>query len=123
MDSLAKGDGTKNSPSAWLDVSECSVEGDDDIARSPLFVPTLNSAESTVETDKSGGQTVKVVGKTLMPCGLLLEVFEWDSSKSVEGKSELVDLSISTATHWNETEIMIPFAAADVAELNRKLAC
>ncbi|KAK2954804.1 hypothetical protein BLNAU_10289 [Blattamonas nauphoetae] len=117
--SLSEGDGTKNSPSAWLDVSECRMEGDEDIARSPLFVPTLNSAESTVETDKSGKQTAKVVGKTLIPCELSLEVFEWDSSKSVEGKSEIVDLSI--ATHWNETEIIIPFTESDVPELNRKM--
>ncbi|KAK2960231.1 hypothetical protein BLNAU_4784 [Blattamonas nauphoetae] len=119
--SLSEGDGTKNSPSTWMDVSECRMEGDEDIARSPLFVPTLSSTESTVETDKSGKQTAKVVGKTLMPCGLSLEVFEWDSSKSVEGKSELVDLSTSSATHWNETEIMIPFSESDVVELNRKM--
>ncbi|KAK2946440.1 hypothetical protein BLNAU_18605 [Blattamonas nauphoetae] len=121
IQSLSEGDGTKNSPSAWLDVSECTIEGDEDIARSPLFVPTLNSTESTAETDKSGKQTLKVVGKTLMPCGLWLEVFEWDSSQSVEGKSALVDLSTSTATHWNETEIIIPFSESDVTELNRKM--
>ncbi|KAK2960864.1 hypothetical protein BLNAU_4261 [Blattamonas nauphoetae] len=113
--------GTEDSPSAWMDASECSVDAKQSIKTSPLFVPTLNSTESTVETDKNGKQTVKVVGKTLMPCGLLLEVFEWDSSKNVEGKSELVDLSTSTATHWNETKIMIPFSAGDVAELNRKM--
>ncbi|KAK2960870.1 hypothetical protein BLNAU_4267 [Blattamonas nauphoetae] len=119
--SLSEGDGTEDSPSAWIDASECSVDAKQSIRTSPLFVPTLNSTESTVETDKSGKQTVKVVGKTLMPCGLSLEVFEWDSSKSVEGKSELVDLSTSTATHWNETEIKIAFSAGDVAELNRKM--
>ncbi|KAK2945226.1 hypothetical protein BLNAU_19866 [Blattamonas nauphoetae] len=121
IDSLAKGDGTKNSPSAWLDASECTIEGDEDIARSPLFVPTLNSTESKVESDKSGKRTVKVVGKTLMPCGLSLEVFEWDSSKGIEGKSENIDLSTSSATHWNETEIIIPFSAADIPNLNKKM--
>ncbi|KAK2952934.1 hypothetical protein BLNAU_12110 [Blattamonas nauphoetae] len=121
MDSLTKGDGTKNSPSAWFDVSECTIEGDEDIVRTPLFVPTLNSTESTVEIDKNGKRRVKVVGKTLMPCGLSLEVFEWDSSKSVDGKSELVDLSTSTTTHWNETEIIIPFPESEVPGLNKKM--
>ncbi|KAK2958178.1 hypothetical protein BLNAU_6882 [Blattamonas nauphoetae] len=121
IQSLAEGDGTLLSRSAWLDVSECTIEGSEDIARSPLFVPTLNSTESKVETDKNGKQTMKVVGKTLMPCDLSLEVFEWDSSKSVEGKSKIVDLSTSTATHWNETEIHIPFSTAVVPELSKKL--
>ncbi|KAK2950378.1 hypothetical protein BLNAU_14713 [Blattamonas nauphoetae] len=121
IQSLSEGDGTKNSRSTWLDVSECRIEGDEDIASSPLFVPTLNSTESTVETDKNKIQTVKVVGKTLMPCGLSLEVFEWDSSKNVEGKSENVDLSTSTAIHWNETEIVIPFPESEVGKLNKKM--
>ncbi|KAK2955069.1 hypothetical protein BLNAU_10000 [Blattamonas nauphoetae] len=119
--SLSEGDGTKNSRSAWLDVSECSIEGDEDITRSPLFVPTLNSTESKVEADKSGKQTVKVVGKTLIPCGLSLEVFEWDSSKNVEGRGEIVDLPTSTATQWNETEIVIPFPEGEVGKLNKKM--
>ncbi|KAK2956963.1 hypothetical protein BLNAU_8038 [Blattamonas nauphoetae] len=108
--------------SMWIDAEECSIDGKEYLVASPLYIPTLSSTESTVETDKNGQQTVKVVGKTLMPCGLWLEVFEWDSSKNVEveGKSELVDLT-STATHWNETEIVIPFSAADVPELNKKM--
>ncbi|KAK2947377.1 hypothetical protein BLNAU_17697 [Blattamonas nauphoetae] len=107
--------------SMWIDADECSIDGRESLIASPLYVPTLNSTESTVETDKSGKQTVKVVGKTLMPCGLLLEVFEWDLSKNVEGKSELVDLSPSTATHWNESEIMIPFPESEVGKLNKKM--
>ncbi|KAK2954535.1 hypothetical protein BLNAU_10555 [Blattamonas nauphoetae] len=121
IQSLSESDGTKNSPSAWLDMTECRIEGDEDIARSPLFVPTLNSTESKVETEQNGKQALKVVGKTLMPCGLSLEVFEWDSSKNVEGEHELVDLSMLTATHWNETEIHIPFSMADVPTLNKKM--
>ncbi|KAK2941018.1 hypothetical protein BLNAU_24069 [Blattamonas nauphoetae] len=105
----------------WIDADECTIVGRDSLIASPLFVPTLNSTESKVETDKNGKQTLRVVGKTLMPCGLSLEVFEWDSSKSVEGKNELVDLSTSTTTHWNETEIIIPFSAADVPQLNKKM--
>ncbi|KAK2962632.1 hypothetical protein BLNAU_2465 [Blattamonas nauphoetae] len=81
----------------------------------------VNSTESTAETDKSGKQTLKVIGKALMPCGLWLEVFERDSDRSVEGKSKLVDLSTSTATHWNETETMIAFSESDASELNRKM--
>ncbi|KAK2950365.1 hypothetical protein BLNAU_14700 [Blattamonas nauphoetae] len=105
----------------WIDTDECSIDGRESLIASPLFVPTLNSTESTVETDKSGKQKVKVVGKTLMPCRLSLEVFEWDSSKNVEGKSELVDLSTSTAIHWNETEIMIPFPESEAGNLNKKM--
>ncbi|KAK2947381.1 hypothetical protein BLNAU_17701 [Blattamonas nauphoetae] len=107
--------------SMWIDADECSIGGRESLIASPLFIPTLNSTESSVETDTSGKQRVKVVGKTLMPCGLSLEVFEWESSKSVEGKSELVDLSPSTATLWNETAIMIPFPKLEVARLNKKM--
>ncbi|KAK2955240.1 hypothetical protein BLNAU_9792 [Blattamonas nauphoetae] len=112
---------TDETDSMWLDADECSLDGRESIVASPLFVPTLNSTESKVETDKNGKQTVKVVGTTLMPCGLSLEVFEWDSSKSIEGKSELVVLSASTATHWNETEIIIPISEIVITNLTKTM--
>ncbi|KAK2955242.1 hypothetical protein BLNAU_9794 [Blattamonas nauphoetae] len=107
--------------SMWIDANECTIDGRESLIASPLFVPTLNSTESTVETDKSGKQRVKVVGTILMPCGLSLEVFEWDSSKSIEGKSELLELSTSAATLWNETEIIVPFPESEVGKLNKKM--
>ncbi|KAK2943383.1 hypothetical protein BLNAU_21693 [Blattamonas nauphoetae] len=42
----------------------------------------------------------------LVPCGLDLEVFEWDSEKSVIGASTLLQLDTLAITKWTETEIV-----------------
>ncbi|KAK2953949.1 hypothetical protein BLNAU_11051 [Blattamonas nauphoetae] len=107
IDSLAKGDGTKNTPSAWIDADTCSISGDQDIVSSPLFVPTLDSdASSTNFEKKTNTMHFTVKGEMLVPCCLDVEVFEWDSSKSVKGESALLSLHSITTTKWAETEIV-----------------
>ncbi|KAK2954401.1 hypothetical protein BLNAU_10733 [Blattamonas nauphoetae] len=107
IDSLAKGDGSKNTPSAWIDADECSMDGDQDIISSPLFVPTLDSDNSSTTFEKkTNTMHFTVKGEMLVPCGLDVEVFEWDSSKSVQGGSALLSLHSLATTKWTSTEIV-----------------
>ncbi|KAK2944290.1 hypothetical protein BLNAU_20786 [Blattamonas nauphoetae] len=107
INSLAQGDGSKNTPSAWIDADECSISGDQDIVSSPLFVPTLDSDASSTNLDKkTNTMHFTVKGEILVPCGLDVEVFEWDSSKSVEGGSALLSLHSLATTKWTSTEIV-----------------
>ncbi|KAK2943382.1 hypothetical protein BLNAU_21692 [Blattamonas nauphoetae] len=43
IDSLSKGDGTEEQPSAWIDADDCTLTGKMTVVSSPLFVPTLDS--------------------------------------------------------------------------------
>ncbi|KAK2953947.1 hypothetical protein BLNAU_11049 [Blattamonas nauphoetae] len=107
IDSLSKGDGTKNSPSAWIDADDCPIDGDQDIVSSPLFVPTLDSDTSSTNFEKkTNTMHFTVKGEMLVPCGLDVEVFEWDSSKSVKGESALLHLDSLATTKWTSTEIV-----------------
>ncbi|KAK2944301.1 hypothetical protein BLNAU_20797 [Blattamonas nauphoetae] len=107
ISSLAQGDGTKNTPSAWIEADECTISGDQDIVSSPLFVPTLDSDTSSTNFEKkSNTMHFTVKGEMLVPCGLDVEVFEWDSSKSVKGESALLSLHSLATTKWTSTEIV-----------------
>ncbi|KAK2954329.1 hypothetical protein BLNAU_10661 [Blattamonas nauphoetae] len=107
IDSLSKGDGTEEQPSAWIDSDDCTLTGKQTVVSSPLFVPTLNSDTSSTNFEKKTNTiyfTVK--GEMLVPCGLDVEVFEWDSSKSVKGGSALLSLHSLATTKWTSAEIV-----------------
>ncbi|KAK2943941.1 hypothetical protein BLNAU_21144 [Blattamonas nauphoetae] len=107
IDSLSKGDGTRESPSAWIDAEECTISGDQFIVSSPLFVPTLDSDNSSTNIEqKTNTIHFSLKGEMLVPCGLDVEVFEWDSEKSVKGASTLLQLDTLATTKWTETEIV-----------------
>ncbi|KAK2959039.1 hypothetical protein BLNAU_6055 [Blattamonas nauphoetae] len=85
--------------SMWIDVGDCDFTGKTSFLASPLFVPSLNANESksaVSKTDKSISLTLK--GEMLIPCGLSLEVFEWNKAKDEKGKSEIVELSTNKTT-------------------------
>ncbi|KAK2940114.1 hypothetical protein BLNAU_24976 [Blattamonas nauphoetae] len=82
------GDGTKDFPSAWIKVEEgCQF--------------------SKVETkQEDSAKTVKLAGKLLIPCGLSLEVFEWnEKSKTETDKSTEISLATANIQNWNETSL------------------
>ncbi|KAK2942117.1 hypothetical protein BLNAU_22960 [Blattamonas nauphoetae] len=108
METLSGGDGTKDFPSAWIKVEEgCEFSSLIVDAHAPLFVPTLLPSLSKVETNKKTAQkTVKLAGKLLIPCGLSLEVFEWNErSKTETDKSTEISLATANIQNWNETSL------------------
>ncbi|KAK2947351.1 hypothetical protein BLNAU_17738 [Blattamonas nauphoetae] len=107
IDSLSKGDGTDEQPSAWIDADDCTLTGKQTVVSSPLFVPTLDSDTSSTNFEKkTNTMHFTVKGEMLVPCGLDVEVFEWDSSKSVKGESALLSLHSLATTKWTLTEIV-----------------
>ncbi|KAK2942125.1 hypothetical protein BLNAU_22968 [Blattamonas nauphoetae] len=108
METLSGGDGTKDFPSAWIKVEEgCEFSSLIVDAHAPLFIPTLLPSLSKVETNKKTAQkTVKLAGKLLIPCGLSLEVFEWnEKSKTETDKSTEISLATANIQNWNETSL------------------
>ncbi|KAK2955681.1 hypothetical protein BLNAU_9371 [Blattamonas nauphoetae] len=102
--SLNGGDGFKTGSSAWISAESCSVTGIDEIAAAPLFIPTLTSSQSSSSFNKTTKTfEVKIVGTTLIPCGLFLGVFEWDEKLKKEGTQIPIEVNMETATNWTET--------------------
>ncbi|KAK2954536.1 hypothetical protein BLNAU_10556 [Blattamonas nauphoetae] len=101
IQSLSGGDGTKDSPSAWIS-PDCSVSGQVVDVDAPLFIPALAVNECSSSKDrKTGVFSISLKGTTLIPCSLLLEIF----SKGNESDSTVVDLSSAPTTLWNETHL------------------
>ncbi|KAK2954062.1 hypothetical protein BLNAU_11025 [Blattamonas nauphoetae] len=121
--SLSGGDGTPTSPSPWISQNDCTMEGLESIRSAPLFIPTLSSSESSSEFSKKNKTfSMWIVGSTLIPCGLCLEVFEIVSSKSeTVGRAKLFDLS-SESTEWkNETHICVSISSSSLSSLDSSL--
>ncbi|KAK2946801.1 hypothetical protein BLNAU_18259 [Blattamonas nauphoetae] len=81
IDSLNGGDGFRGS-SAWMSVDDdCVLSGVDSQPTSPLFVPTLSNESKSTLMKKEGLLDLNIVGSTLIPCDLSLEVFEMTKEK------------------------------------------
>ncbi|KAK2947583.1 hypothetical protein BLNAU_17488 [Blattamonas nauphoetae] len=121
IDSLNGGDGSKDHRSAWMSVDDdCVLSGVDAQPDSPLFVPTLwNESKSTL---KKKGELfeVRIVGSTLIPCGLFLEVFEMTKEKK-EGKSTNVSLTLESVLSFTETEIVLNLLKSSLSSLSSSL--
>ncbi|KAK2945215.1 hypothetical protein BLNAU_19855 [Blattamonas nauphoetae] len=113
----------EDTDSLWIDVGDCDFTGSTSFLASPLFVPSLNTNESKSEIAKNGKSiTLTLKGEMLMPCGLSLEVFEWNKAKDVKGKSDIVELSTDKTTKWTETEIVAKLSTeTDVKNLSSSL--
>ncbi|KAK2960716.1 putative Dynein heavy chain [Blattamonas nauphoetae] len=115
--SLSGGDGSKDHPSAWISADNCSMSGSDSHTEAPFFIPTLDDAKSTVE-HASDVFSVNIVGETLIPCGLGLEVDEWDETTNTTHNSSVIDIISLTPTLSTETALSF---SIDVSNLNSKL--
>ncbi|KAK2950580.1 hypothetical protein BLNAU_14472 [Blattamonas nauphoetae] len=121
--SLSGGDGTPTSPSPWISQNDCSLEGLESIRSAPFFIPTLSTSESSsVFRKKDKTFSIWIVGSTLFPCGLVLEVFEIVSSTAEkEGKSKSFALS-SESTEWkNDTHISVSILLSSLSSLDSSL--
>ncbi|KAK2941991.1 hypothetical protein BLNAU_23092 [Blattamonas nauphoetae] len=118
--SLNGGDGSKDHPSAWISTTDCTLSGDDARPNSALFVPTLSSESNITWMKKEKRFSVLIVGTTLIPCDLYLEVFEMKKDKS-EGESERVELSFDTTDSFNETHINISINLTSLSSLDTSL--
>ncbi|KAK2943070.1 hypothetical protein BLNAU_22013 [Blattamonas nauphoetae] len=111
IESLSGGDGgTELSKSAWISVGDgCHFSSSVVDIRSPHFIPSLNRSKSTISRNsKTQTFTAELVGSLLIPCGLWVEVFEWnEKTKAETGKNVEVDLSTTSIEKWNETRLTL----------------
>ncbi|KAK2947727.1 hypothetical protein BLNAU_17327 [Blattamonas nauphoetae] len=109
--------------SHWISASErCVVKRSDGSPLSePFFIPTisLDNCSSTFSSTTKD-YSVVVSGKTLIPCGLSLIVFEVNSSKA--GNVIPFALPSSFATHHNETSISLEIPTSSLNDLDTTFA-
>ncbi|KAK2944994.1 hypothetical protein BLNAU_20071 [Blattamonas nauphoetae] len=117
---IGAGDGV-SPPHLWIWTDECPVTRDDVAQHAPLFVPTLDANESTSVLDKKLKEySVKVIGTSMVPCGLKLEVFEHNLSKSNEGQPLSFDISSLNPTKWTETELSFVLPQSSLSAMDKK---
>ncbi|KAK2963914.1 hypothetical protein BLNAU_991 [Blattamonas nauphoetae] len=114
------GDGSKEHPSAWMSIEECVLSGKDAPIDSPLFVPTLSKTSHSKLDKKAGHFDVQIEGKTLIPCGLFLEVFEVSKDKR-EGQWTNFELSQSSCASFTETAIAFKLPLSKLTSLDPNL--
>ncbi|KAK2953421.1 hypothetical protein BLNAU_11707 [Blattamonas nauphoetae] len=112
IDGTMNGDGSKDSPSAWISSDNCTITGKEEVARAPMFIPSLNTDETSVKqtSDKIG---IWLVGTLLIPCGLGVEVREWDEKEKKYGKNVTVSLTELNTTAFTETGVSLEMDVSD----------
>ncbi|KAK2950541.1 hypothetical protein BLNAU_14535 [Blattamonas nauphoetae] len=108
--------GAGEEKNAWVSGdSECVVEGVVGEERKLFFEPTLDSSSSSSTLNKKEKKyEVSIVGTTLIPCGLSLEVFVNEDSST---KRVLLPLS-EIASEWNETSLSLVIPTTRLSSLS-----
>ncbi|KAK2948792.1 hypothetical protein BLNAU_16242 [Blattamonas nauphoetae] len=120
INSLNGIDGLSGS-SAWMAIDkDCELSGEHAQPDSPLFVPTLSNESKSTLKKKQELFVVKIVGSTLIPCGLFLEVFEMTKEKK-EGKSTNVSMTLESVSSFSETEIVLNVGQSSLSLLSSSL--
>ncbi|KAK2956846.1 hypothetical protein BLNAU_8123 [Blattamonas nauphoetae] len=118
VESLNGGDGHLPRTAGWITVGdECHFSSPILDVQSPLFIPTLITSDTQVKADKKTKNIqVEIAGKLLIPCGLSLEVFEWnDKTKRETGKWFELEIS-PVAQKWTETALDVTLSESEVAK-------
>ncbi|KAK2956389.1 hypothetical protein BLNAU_8611 [Blattamonas nauphoetae] len=115
----SESDGSESQPSAWFDATNCTVTSTNQIEKSSLFIPTLSSETKNATYDrKNNTGNIVLEGTKLIPCGLRLEVFEWENGTK-DGDLESTELDLSTLDTHEWTEELINLTLNYTEKLKR----
>ncbi|KAK2945200.1 hypothetical protein BLNAU_19889 [Blattamonas nauphoetae] len=93
----------------WISTTECSVADGTTPVDTPFTAPTLDTQKTEV-TASSTHFTLAVVGTLLVPCNLILEVFENTAPKAGQitvGELTSLALTDDNTTDWSETAALL----------------
>ncbi|KAK2942585.1 hypothetical protein BLNAU_22502 [Blattamonas nauphoetae] len=117
--SLNGGDGMET-PSAWISAGDCSLTAKDAISRSPFFIPTLSSSSTSKLNKTEKAFILTINGATLIPCSLMLEVFE-KMKDGTEGQSKQFPLALNTTTSFNDSTIELSLPLSSLSSFDASL--
>ncbi|KAK2943131.1 hypothetical protein BLNAU_21958 [Blattamonas nauphoetae] len=117
---LNGGDGMET-PSAWIMGERCNLTGKESITGSSFFVPSLISKScNSSYTSKTKTFAITIVGTTLIPCGLTLEVFE-KLKDGTMGRDHSFALNLNSTTSFSEKEIVISLSESSLPTFSKSL--
>ncbi|KAK2961757.1 hypothetical protein BLNAU_3194 [Blattamonas nauphoetae] len=117
--SLNGGDGMET-PSAWISASDCLLTAKEAITRSPFFIPTLSSSSTSKLNKTEKAFVMTVHGATLIPCSLMLEVFE-KKKDGKEGLAKPFPLTEDSTTSFNDTTIVVSLPLSSLSSFDDSL--
>ncbi|KAK2944860.1 hypothetical protein BLNAU_20203 [Blattamonas nauphoetae] len=115
---LTVGDGA-NGSSPWISADACSLTIGDVESNAPLFVPTLSPNSTSTFEKKNNTFNVVVLGTTLIPCGLSLEVFEMQKN-DMENNAVPIPMDPSSSTSFTDTNITLSIDRSSFSLLSDK---
>ncbi|KAK2951761.1 hypothetical protein BLNAU_13254 [Blattamonas nauphoetae] len=118
--SLSGGDGLLAGSSGWIDVGDCSLSGMESLLPSPLFAPVLSSDSTCSLNKKDKSFSISIVGTTLIPCGLSLEVYEI-TKKGKEGRKSPFDLSQTSTLSFIDEKITLSLPQSSFSSFDSSL--
>ncbi|KAK2949807.1 hypothetical protein BLNAU_15289 [Blattamonas nauphoetae] len=107
--------------SHWISSDECDVTLGSDEVPAPFFVPSLDGSKSkSVLNKKKDGFDVVIVGTTLIPCSLELEITTTTTAaRNEDHQPARVALNYTSADTWNETTHTLFVPSSLVSMLNQ----
>ncbi|KAK2957941.1 hypothetical protein BLNAU_7117 [Blattamonas nauphoetae] len=121
VSSLSGGDGfSVEHPHLWMAADGCTMTGEYAKPLSPLFIPSLSNTSTSSFNKKKELFEIEVKGSTLIPCGLILEVFEMTKDKK-EGTPTRYLLNRDTTTSFTETSIKLSLPLSSLSSLRPEL--
>ncbi|KAK2959572.1 putative large repetitive protein [Blattamonas nauphoetae] len=114
---LRSGDGTEDGLSPWMALDDCHLNSTSVDAKKALFIPTLDSSK-TKSKHTSKSYDVSIVGSVLMPCGLGLEVVEWDERAKVEKRSTTIELAGLNSSEWTDTSVNFTLNLSSIKDVD-----
>ncbi|KAK2959426.1 hypothetical protein BLNAU_5475 [Blattamonas nauphoetae] len=118
--SLNGGDGKTDRPHLWLSHTNCSLSGDDVNVNAPFFIPTLSSSSTSTLNKTEKAFSLSITGTTLVPCSLMLEVFE-ERKDGKEGQIVRLALSEDSTESFNETHIEMGLPLSSMSTFDKNL--
>ncbi|KAK2941062.1 hypothetical protein BLNAU_24030 [Blattamonas nauphoetae] len=112
--------GNEDLNSLWfLTNKDCVVKHRSNTITATLFVPTLLAASCNSTYDKKGKSfSVVVVGERMVPCGLFLEIYEFDNKMSKEDNTITIELNTSTTTSITDTNMSLSISHSSLTNLS-----
>ncbi|KAK2959579.1 hypothetical protein BLNAU_5357 [Blattamonas nauphoetae] len=118
--SLSGGDGVGDKM-GWFSRSDCTLSGDGVDVKTAFFAPTLSTDESmSMFAKKTETFVITIVGTTLIPCGLKLDVFE-KSKDGTEGQSRSFELNLNSTTSFSEKVIVLSLSESSLPTFSKSL--
>ncbi|KAK2945324.1 hypothetical protein BLNAU_19767 [Blattamonas nauphoetae] len=102
---------------------ECEVSGTDSTPNSPLFIPTLDTANSAVTLNKKTTSFLfSLSGSLLIECGLSVEVYEINERTKLTEKDISLPLSSVSPSRNNESSLVFNLTTKELTQfLNEQM--